>query len=60
MNRLIREYIASSNNMALVDLWDVTLGSDGLPRPELFVADKLHPSTEGYKIRTHLLRPALE
>ncbi len=40
--------------------WNVTFGSDGQPGPELFVADKLHPSAEGYKIRTKLLRPALD
>ena len=60
LNRLVREYIAAGKNMAFVDLWDVTLGTDGQPRPELFVADRLHPSAEGYKLRTKLLRPAIE
>ena len=60
LNRLVREYIASGKNMAFVDLWDVTLGPDGLPRAELFVADRLHPSAEGYQIRTKLLRPVIE
>jgi lysophospholipase L1-like esterase len=60
LNRLVQEYIATGKNMAFVDLWDVTLGSDGQPRPELFVADKLHPSAEGYQIRTKLLRPVIE
>jgi len=60
LNRLVQEYIATGKNMAFVDLWDVTLGPDGQPRPELFVADKLHPSAEGYRIRTKLLRPVIE
>jgi lysophospholipase L1-like esterase len=60
VNRLIQEYIATGKNMAFVDLWDVTLGPDGQPRPELFVADKLHPSADGYRIRTKLLRPVIE
>ena len=59
LNRLVREYIAAGKNMAFVDLWDVTLGPDGQPRAELFVADRLHPSAEGYKLRTKLLRPAI-
>ena len=59
LNRLVREYIAAGKNMAFVDLWDVTLGPDGQPRPELFVADRLHPSAEGYKLRTKLLRPVI-
>lgn len=60
LNRLVREFCTSGKNLAFVDLWDVTLGTDGLPRPELFVADKLHPSAEGYKLRTKLLRPVLD
>ena len=36
------------------------VGSDGLPRPDLYVADKLHPSAESYQIRAKLIRPALE
>ena len=60
LNRLVREMIAAGKNMAFVDLWDVTLGSDGQPRTELFVADQLHPSAEGYKLRTKLLRPVIE
>ena len=60
LNRLVREFCAAGKNMAFVDLWDVTLGTDGQPRPELFVADKLHPSAEQYQIRAKLIRPALE
>lgn len=60
LNRLVREYIGAGKNMTFVDLWDVTLGTDGRPRPELFVEDRLHPSAEGYKLRTKLLRPAIE
>ena len=60
LNRLVREICAAGKNMVFVDLWDVTLGSDGQPRPELFVADKLHPSAEGYKLRTKLLRPVID
>ena len=59
LNGLIRDYIAAGKNMAFVDRWDVTLGPDGQPRPELFVADRLHASAEGYKLRTKLLRPVL-
>ena len=60
LNRLVREMIAAGKNMAFVDLWDVTLGTDGQPRAELFVADRLHPSAEGYRLRTKLLRPVIE
>ena len=60
LNRLVREACTAGKNMTFVDLWEVTLGTDGQPRPELFVADKLHSSAEGYQIRTKLLRPVLD
>jgi lysophospholipase L1-like esterase len=59
-NQLIRDYIAKGKNMAFVDIWGACLGADGEPRPELYVADKLHPSPEQYQIRAKLIRPALE
>ena len=59
-NQLVRDFIAKEKNMAFVDIWAACLGPDGQPRPELYVADKLHPSTEQYQIRAKLIRPALE
>ena len=47
-------------NMFFVDIWASCLGPDGEPRPELYVADKLHPSAEQYQIRAKLIRPTLE
>ena len=59
-NQLIRDYVAKQKNMFFVDIWAACLGSDGQPRPELYVADNLHPSAEQYQIRARLIRPALE
>lgn len=59
-NQLVRDYIATEKNMVFVDIWAPCIGPDGQPRPELFVADKLHPSAEQYQIRAKLIRPALE
>ena len=59
-NHLVRDDIAKGKNMAFVDIWAVSLGTDGLPRPELYVPDKLHPSAESYQIRAKLIRSALE
>jgi lysophospholipase L1-like esterase len=60
-NRRIQEYIAVSGDKHLefVDIGPVTLGSDGKPRPEFFVADGLHLSDEGYKAWAEVLRPHL-
>ena len=59
-NTLIREFLATQKNAVFVDLWPGMIGADGQPRPELFVADRLHPSAEGYQQRTKLVRPFLE
>lgn len=58
-NQLVRDYAASAKNLAYVDLWPSSIGADGLPKPELYVEDKLHPSAASYAIRTQLLRPLL-
>lgn len=59
-NTLIREFLATQKNAVFVDLWPGMIGADGQPRPELFVADRLHPSAEGYQQRTKVVRPFLE
>ena len=59
-NQLVRDDIAKGKNMFFVDIWAACLGADGEPRPDLYVADKLHPSAEQYQIRAKLIRPALE
>ncbi len=59
-NTLVRDFIAKEKNMAFVDIWAPCLGADGEPRPELYIADKLHPSPQQYAIRAKLIRPALE
>ncbi len=59
-NRLVRDYIAGEKNLAYVDLWPDSLGADGLPKPELYIADQLHPSAAGYALRTKLLRPHIQ
>lgn len=59
-NQLIKEYIAAGKDMAYLNAWDAFVGPDGMPREELFVADKLHHNAEGYKVRVELVRPYLD
>lgn len=59
-NQLIKEQIAAGKNMVYINAWDAFIGPDGMPRGELFVADKLHHNAEGYKVRAELMRPYLE
>ncbi len=60
LNRLVKDYIEKGTNMDYIDAFDVFLGQDGQPRPELFAPDKLHNSAEGYRIRVSLVKPCLE
>lgn len=58
-NELIRKLVAALPNLDYIDMFDAFLGPNGEPRPELYVADRLHNSPEGYAIRTALTRPHL-
>jgi len=58
-NRLIKDYIDSGKNLDYIELYDAFLNSDGEPRAELFVADRLHHNAEGYKVRTAITLPHL-
>jgi lysophospholipase L1-like esterase len=42
-----------------IETYDLPLGVDGQPRPELFVTDKLHFNAEGYKLMAERVRPLL-
>ena len=59
-NQLIKEQIAAGKNMVYINAWDAFIGPDGMPRAELFVADKLHHNAAGYKVRAELMRPYLD
>lgn len=59
MNDLIAAYVQGKPHLRYVETYDLVLGADGQPRPELFVADKLHINEEGYKLMTERVRPFL-
>jgi lysophospholipase L1-like esterase len=59
LNRMIREYSREIPGLKYIDSSSISLGSDGKPRPELFVADKLHFSPEGYKLLAASVGPHL-
>lgn len=59
-DQLIKAYIASMKNMDYIDVWDAFLGTNGKPRPDLFIKDGQHNNREGYKIRAKLTRPYLQ
>jgi hypothetical protein len=59
LNTMIEEFTKQNPLLAYIDTYAMTLGADGRPRPELFVADKLHFSAEGYKLLIDRVRPFL-
>ncbi len=51
---------AERTNTAFVDVFPAMLGADGMPRPEVYIADGLHLTPVAYVLWTDLLRPHLQ
>jgi lysophospholipase L1-like esterase len=49
-NRLIRNYIATEKNLSFIDVHPDMLGDDGQPKPDIYLADRLHMNEKGYAI----------
>jgi hypothetical protein len=59
-NALIRAECESDPLLTFIDVEPAFLGSDGKPRPELFVGDGLHLTEQGYALWSGLLAPVLK
>ena len=59
-NARVREVTRAHPRLSFIDIFTPMLGVDGRPRPELFVADKLHLNAEGYRLWAQLTRPYLK
>lgn len=59
LNTLVHEFARQTPHVKYIETYSMSLGPDGQPRPELFVADKLHFNVEGYKLLAELVRPHL-
>jgi lysophospholipase L1-like esterase len=58
-NELIRAYSARDPRLSYVDVFTPMLGPDGKPREELFIADRLHLSEQGYELWRQVLLPVV-
>lgn len=58
-NQMIVDMAKQDDRVVFVDIDKPMIGEDGLPRKELFIADGLHLSEEGYKLWSDLVRPHL-
>ncbi len=56
-NALVRQYAATDPRLLYVDVFTPMLGPDGMPREELFAADRLHMNARGYALWRDLLVP---
>lgn len=59
LNTMVEQFIGQKPHLKYIETYSVVLGADGQPRPELFVADKLHFNAEGYKLLAAAVRPHL-
>jgi lysophospholipase L1-like esterase len=59
LNALAATYAAGKSCMKYIETYDLVFGADGLPRAELFAADKLHFNAAGYKLLAGRVRPFL-
>ena len=58
-NRLVRAEMKDPNQV-FVNVWPYMIGTDGKPRRELYVADELHMTPEGYEVWAALVRRHIE
>lgn len=59
LNSLVAGFVKGKPRLKYIDTYDVPIGSDGKPRAELFVADKLHFNAAGYRLFAERVRSAL-
>jgi hypothetical protein len=59
LNELVEAFVQGKPYLRYVEMYDAPLDAEGKPRPELFVADRLHFNAEGYKLLTARVMPFL-
>jgi lysophospholipase L1-like esterase len=59
LNGLVQAYARGQDRVRYLESYALSLGADGRPRPELFVADQLHFNAEGYRLLAERVRPFL-
>ena len=59
LNSLIEAY-CRRHGLIFINVFPLMLGPDGQPKPDIFVADRLHMNPKGYAIWKQAIRPYLE
>ena len=60
LNAMVAAFANQTPRVKYVETYPMVLGADGQPRPELFVADKLHFNEAGYKLLVERVRSFLK
>ena len=60
LNAMVERFAREDSRLKFINVFPHMLGSDGLPRPEIFSADRLHMNAEGYKLWAEIVRPFLD
>jgi lysophospholipase L1-like esterase len=58
-NDALRTWAATQRNVAYIDVFTPMLDADGIPREDLFIADRLHMNAAGYVLWRDIIGPYL-
>jgi lysophospholipase L1-like esterase len=58
-NAMIAEFARKHRRVEYIDVFSHMLGSDGRPKPDIFVADRLHMNERGYALWTEIIKRRL-
>lgn len=58
-NNALRDWAATQRNVAYIDVFTPMLDADGVPREDLFIADRLHMNAAGYAMWREIIEPYL-
>jgi lysophospholipase L1-like esterase len=58
LNSLVETY-CHRHHLMFIDVFPLMLGSDGQPKPDIYVADRLHMNPKGYAIWQKAVEPYL-
>ncbi len=60
LNRMVEGFARQTPRLKYLEAYDISLGPDGKPRPDLFAPDKLHFNSEGYRLLAERVRSFLK
>jgi lysophospholipase L1-like esterase len=60
VNKRIEEITKKEPGLKFIDVFTPMLGPDGLPKPDIFLSDKLHMNEKGYAIWKEVVAPFLK